>query len=139
MRLSYTDKRTQIATGDSSRNGYWSGFSVCMFLVLLALLIWAVHYRMAQYEAMETTGAHVHAAKMSLTDRNQVAGASIPTMDTAALLLIAFVFASVFCILGCTLEGAAAGWAAERLPDRLRHPRLSGCLTYYFFLPPPVS
>lgn len=139
MKLSHTDQRARIATGGPSRSGYWSGFSVCMCLVLLALLIWAVHYRMAQYEAMETTGAHVHGAKMLLTDRNQLPVASSKTIDTAALFLIAFAFASIFCVLGCAIEGSAAGWAAQRLPNRVRHPRLSGCLTYYFFLPPPLS
>ena len=124
--------RTSLSTRQA-QPAYWGGFSVCLFIVLLAVFTWALHYRLAQYESLQQTGGHLPAAKMCLTDRNQIPVLSSHTLADAMGLFVALAFASMFFGFGKPETSRRLGEQPERLPGA----RIRICLTHFFFLPPP--
>jgi hypothetical protein len=125
---------TRVARAERSHSNYWSGLNVCLFFVLLAVFLWAVHYRLAQYEAIQQSTTRVPAAKMWLGERNQMPLPATNHVDLAIVIFFNFAFAS---LLG---TGESRGlWASLRsLAARFDSIPIRACLTHFFFLPPPA-
>ena len=124
-----------LQTGQAPR-AYWSGFSVFLFVLLLAVFTWALHRRVAQYESMQPVGSHGPAAQMCLTERNRMslpttAAMEVPDAANLMVLFLAFLVVSSGC---CGLPGALA---LRSRPRASGDDRLGPDLNYFFFLPPP--
>jgi hypothetical protein len=136
MKAISTINRTRLTGTGRRKPGYWSGFSVCMFVVLLAVFTWAVHRRLTQYESLHQAGGHhMTATKVCLTERPQV---SVPTeqrMSRPAMLFLALVLAFALLRLDEGHGSSPREEHAQRSRGRLLHPGL----THFFFLPPPGS
>ncbi|MHB8303280.1 MAG: hypothetical protein ACYDC6_10660 [Acidobacteriaceae bacterium] len=116
----------------------WSGFSSCLFVLLLAVFTWALHHRVAQYEHMRPVGSHLPAAKMCLTERNRMSLPSLasvdgPEADGSIVFFLAFLFARV----SRRLTGPMAEMLRRSKPLAGTGTRRNPCLNYFFFLPPP--
>lgn len=136
MNIPQTSNRADSTRVQSGRGGYWSGFSVCLFIVLLSVFTWVVHRRLTQYESMQqTSGHHMIATKVCLTERPQISVPSIQSADGTALFFIVVTFAGALFRLDCPQP------AGFRLDRSLTVPRtrLKTCLAHFFFLPPPAS
>jgi glycerol-3-phosphate acyltransferase PlsY len=113
--------------------GYWSGFTVFLFIVLLALFTWVVQRRVAQYESLQQAGGHhLTATKVCLTDR----------IGTNALLPAVPALAGFALLLCALLSPGTPGTASmARLliatPSNSLLTRLRRLLPHLFFLPPP--
>lgn len=134
MHRIYPSNSTRIMLPEWSRSRYWRVLNLCLFFVLLAVCTWAVHYRLAQYEATQHTGTRVPAAKMWLAERNQMPVPSTKNVDLAIILFFNLAFASV---LGMC-DGRRV-WASFRKDVPLyNYAKFRACLTHFFFLPPPA-
>jgi hypothetical protein len=130
-----TVNRAQSSPAKPGSRRYWGGFSVCLFMLLLAVFTWAVHRRLTQYEAMENGGHHMTATKVCLTERPQI---SVPTVQSAErgtmfLVAIAFAFASY------RLDDLQPLRMRPGYPPQLSRTRIRSCLAHFFFLPPPAT
>lgn len=140
MKRKETEKRSLLGGNQQTSSVYWCGFSVCLFVVLLAVFTWALHYRLAQYEPPQSAGGHVPAAKMCLTERNQMLVASIHYRDgslnyfSPILFGVAFAFANVSLGFG----KSSLSLVIRDSQNGIRFERSKSCLTHFFFLPPPA-
>ena len=135
MNLPLRSNRTGQTRVQPGRRAYWSGFSVCLFVVLLAVFTWVVHRRLTQYESMQQTGGHhMIATKVCLTERQQISVPSIQAADGAALFFIVVAFAGAL----FRLDGSQPSPARPGQPPPLPRTRLDICLAHFFFLPPPT-
>ena len=139
MKESMQDTQTRSRTRSAGRNpalrGYWSGFSVCLFILLLAVFTWAMHRRLTQYESIQQTGGHhMTAIKVCLTERPQVSVPAVHTMHGDAMFFVAVVFA--FALFPMDDSKGQLG-CRDQLRPRC-YLRLHSCLNHFFFLPPPA-
>ena len=136
MKGTRTGNCARLAASKAGRRQYWSGFSICLCIVLLSVFTWVVHRRLAQYESMQQAGGHhMTATKVCLTERPQI---SIPTtnaMDGFAMFFIAIAFAGAL----FRLDDSHASPVRREPPGRLCRTRIRPCLAHFFFLPPPAS
>lgn len=127
--------KSGVSSTQTGSFGYWSGFTVFLFIVLLALFTWVVQRRVAQYESLQQAGGHhLTATKVCLTDRIGGTNALLPTVPALAgfvLLLAAF--------LGLD-KGLSAGPAQPAVATICALPiaALRRSLPHLFFLPPPA-
>lgn len=138
MRQARSNWLTYCPHPRQAQSAYWSGFSVCLFVLLLAVFTWALHRRVAQYESLQPLGNHVPAAKMCLTERNQMPLSSMAAVEApdgagTMVLFLAYVFASVR--QGPNGMPAELAWRRKSSGSAHTHP--NPCLNYFFFLPPP--
>ena len=134
MKAIQSTNRAPLTGTGRKKPGYWSGFSVCLFVMLLAVFTWAVHRRLTQYESLHQAGGHhMTATKVCLTERPQISVPSEQAMHGSATLFLALVFAVALLRLDEGQGSSSRGDNAQRPGGRLRHPGL----THFFFLPPP--
>jgi hypothetical protein len=136
MNGTHTSKRAEAAPNKSGQRRYWSGFSVCLFIVLLSVFTWVVHRRLTQYESMQQTGGHhMTATKVCLTERLQLTAPSVHATDNAKILLVAVAFAgSLF-----RMDDSRQSQVRRDDPARLYCTRIKPCMAHFFFLPPPAA
>lgn len=114
--------------------GYWGGFTVFLFVVVLALFTWVVQRRVAQYESLQQAGGHhLTATKVCLTDRIGATSALLPTVPTLAGLLLLLV-----ALFGFNLWDAPVP-APSSTRTGSHHPlaTVRRLLPHLFCLPPP--
>lgn len=119
---------------NSGANPYWTGFTICLFMVLLSVFTWVVHRRLTQYEPLQQAGGHrMTATKVCLTDRNQISLPTAQGLDESGILLTAIVLAST------PVRGDDSPQASIdcEQPRQLCRSRSKPCLAHFFFLPPP--
>ena len=120
---------------NTGANPYWTGFTICLFMVLLSVFTWVVHRRLTQYESTQQTGGHhMIATKVCLTERPQISVPSIQAADGAALFFIAVAFAGGL----FRLDGSQPSPVRPDQPPPRPSTRLKICLAHFFFLPPPA-
>ena len=135
MNGTHTSKRTGSAQGKSGRRSYWSGFSVCLFIVLLSVFTWVVHRRLTQYESMQQAGGHhMTATKVCLTERPQISVPSVRATDRSAILFVAIAFAGA----QSRMDDSRQLPVRRDDPGRLYSARIKPCMVHFFFLPPPA-
>lgn len=136
MSGTHTSKRAGSAPNKSGQRRYWSGFSVCLFIVLLSVFTWAVHRRLTQYESMQQAGGHhMTATKVCLTERLQLATPSVHPTDNAKIFLVAAVFAGSLLGMGDSRQSPVR----RDEPARLYGTRIKPCMVHFFSLPPPAT
>ncbi len=135
MNGTHTATHTWLSAAKSGRRVYWSGFSVCLFIVLLSVFSWVVQRRLAQYESQQAGGHHMTATKVCLTERPQISVPSIQSVDGFALFFIAIAFTGgAFFRLDDSLSSPASHYS----PPPLCRTRSKPCMAHFFFLPPPA-
>ena len=132
MQNAQTIDSTPSAGRSLAQHRYWSGFSVWLVVVLLAVFTWAVHRRLAQYESIQEGGHHMTATKVCLTERLRISAPAARPLEGSAFFIVA-VFA--FAIL--RLDDSSSLFRRDSV-WRPRHQRISRCMTHFFFLPPPA-
>lgn len=124
-------------SGRSTARGYWTGFSVCLVVVVLAVFSWVVQRRLAQYESIQQAGGHhMVATKVCLTDRNQISGPSLHAVKNA-FAGSAMLFAAIFMAFGLSMTVPLKGLSGTWRYCRGLGARVRPGLTFFFFLPPP--
>lgn len=114
--------------------GYWSRFSVCLFVVLLAVFTWAVHRRLAQYDSVLQDGHHLASTKVCLPDRPQVTVSPQRTFHATPTLTATALFA--FTLVNRPAEVPV--FVNEALDTPPRSPQWVDCgLSRCSYLPPP--
>lgn len=114
---------------------YWTGFTVCLFIVLLSVFTWVIHRRLTQYESLHQAGGHhMTATKVCLTDRNQTLLSSAHELVGSGMLIVAVALAgSLFA--GCDVPAKVTYRRQSRQIGDLRG---SPYLSHFFFRPPPT-
>jgi hypothetical protein len=130
-RMNYTQRPLAKPVG----RRYLSGFSVYMFIVLLAIFTWVVHRRVTQYEAMQTGSHHMTATKVCLTERPQISVPTVQSAERGSMLCIVLTF--VFALLLC--DDTPSSLIRRGSSPRFSRTRIRPCLAHFFFLPPPTS
>lgn len=138
-----TENSAPSAKSRPSPRGYWSGFSVALFIVVLSVFTWVVQRRVAQYESIQQAGGHhMTATKVCLTDRNQSAAPSALGADNPGSGWILLSSAMFFVVFGSASSHPSKS-GMEAFPvlalDACRShvARMKRNLTHFFFLPPP--
>ncbi len=136
MNGTLTLNRIQRSPGQQGQRRYWSGFSVCLVIVLLSLFTWMIHRRLTQYQSgAQAGGHHMTAIKVCLTERPQISVPAIHTMDDSTIFFVVIAFAGALFRLDEVRESSVR----RDQPPRLCRTRIRYCVAYFFFLPPPAS
>jgi hypothetical protein len=111
-------------------------FSVCLFIVVLAVFGWAMHRRLAQYDNAPQAMHQSTAIKVCLTKRNPISVPSMHGIDLFSAFFLAFVFMTTLGSPGNSeasfaLRAQRDGW------NRRSSARARPCLVHFFFFPPP--
>lgn len=111
-------------------------FSVCLFIVVLAVFSWVMHRRLAQYDSAPQAIHQSTAIKVCLTKRNPISVPSMQGIDVFAAFFLAF---AVMAMLGSPGDSdASLALRAQRNRWNRRSPsRTRPCLVHFFFFPPP--
>ena len=118
---------------------YWSGLSVGLFVLTLAILHWGLHYRLEQYESARTAGTAIPMAKMWLGDRSHAAAATIVGAEQGPLFTAEFIFFGL--LLSVCMQTRLKRYVASGMEDTRQwiRPPLWTHGHPLFFRPPPVS
>lgn len=112
---------------------YWTGFTVCLFVVLLSVFTWVIHRRLTQYELQQAGGHRMTATKVCLTDRNQTSLPTAHELGVSGMLLAAVVLAGV----PGSGDDSPQAFIGHTRPRPLGCARSRPCLAHFLFLPPP--
>lgn len=113
-----------------------SGFSVCLFMVVLAVFGWVMHRRLTQYDTSQQAIHQSTAIKACLTKRNPILVPSMRGIDAFAVFVPAFAFYATLNSPGNS-EAALAFRVQRDESDQHAGARLWPSLAHFFFLPPP--
>jgi hypothetical protein len=138
MHDSPTLERLWCARMDSGRRPFRGRFSVCLFIVLLAVFGWVVHRRLTQYDPPQQAIHQSTAIKVAVTKRNPMSVPSQGGTDALALFLLAFAFALTLKSPGNS-ETAVAYRVQRDQSDQHSNACVRPCLDHFFLLPPPSS
>lgn len=119
------------------RHGIRGRFSVCLFIVILAVCGWMVHRRLSQYETPPQAVRQSTAIKACLTKRIPI---PVPPMHGVDAFAVFFLTSAFLARLG-SLGNSEASMALRLQRDRWER-RSSAesrpSLAHFFFLPPPL-
>ena len=118
------------------RRAVRGGFTVCLFIVVLAVFGWVMHRRLTQYDTPQQAIHQSTAIKACLTKRNPI---SVPTMrgvEAFAVFLLAFAFVAALDSRGNSQVSLALRVQRDR-SDQWSEASLLPGLSHFFFLPPP--
>jgi hypothetical protein len=135
MHDNLTSVHPRCARRHPGRHEFFSGFSVCLLLVVLAVCGWVMHRRLSQYETPQAVHQST-SIKVCVTKRNPISVPSMRGTDAFAIFLLAYVFAVTFISPGnskATLAFRVQRDALDRCADASMRPSLA----HFFFLPPP--
>jgi hypothetical protein len=131
-----TMERLWYARMNSGTRPLRGRFSVCLFIVVLAVFGWVVHRRLTQYDAPQQAIHQSTAIKVTVTKRNPISVPSQRATDAIALFLLAFAFALSFNSAGNT--AAAIAYRVQRdQSDQHADVGMRPCLDHFLLLPPP--
>lgn len=132
-----TTERCWCARMHSGQRAFGGQFSVCLFIVVLAVCGWVMHRRLSQYDTPQQEIHQSTAIKVCVTKRNPL---SVPSMRGsnafAVFLLTAFAFASILNSPGNS-EAAVAYRVRREQSDQHGVADIRSWLHYFFVLPPP--
>jgi hypothetical protein len=109
------------------------GFSVCLFIVVLAVFGWVMHRRLTQYDTLQQAVHQSTAIKACLTKRNPIA---LPSMRGVGAFAVFFFAFAVIATLGNS-EASVALRVQRGRRDRLSGAQIRPNLARFYFLPPP--
>lgn len=118
------------------RHGVRGRFSVCMFIVMLAVCGWMMHRRLSQYEAPQQAVHQSTAIKVCLTKRNPIPVPSMRGTEAFAVFFLTSAFLAMLGSLGNS-EASLAFRVQRDWSDKRSAARIRPSLAHFFFLPPP--
>ncbi len=132
-----TTERCWCARMHSGQHAFRGHFSVCMFIVVLAVFGWVVHRRLSQYDTPQQAIHQSTAIKVCVTKRNPLSVPSMRGSDAlAGFLLLAFAFTAILKSPGNS-EAAVAYRVRREQSDQHDVADIRSWLHYFFVLPPP--
>jgi hypothetical protein len=131
-----TSERQRCARMHSGPRAFRGGFSVCLFLVVMAVCGWVMHRRLSQYDAPQQTIHQSTAIKACVTKRNPISVPSMRGTDAFAVFLLAFAFTAILNSPGNS-EAAVAFRVQRDQSDQHADAGIRPSLDHFFFLPPP--
>ena len=136
MNGNQTSERQACARIYPGQRAVRSGFSVCLFIVVLAVFGWVMHRRLTQYDTPQQAIHQSTAIKACLTKRNPISVPSMGGFDAFAVFSLAFALAAT--LKPRDNAKASLAWRVQRDES---DQRAGGCLwssvAHFFFLPPP--
>jgi hypothetical protein len=118
------------------RHGVRGRFSVCLFIVMLAVCGWVIHRRLSQYDAPQQAVHQSAAIKACLTKRIPIPVPSVRGAEAFAVFFLASAFLATLGSLGNS-EASLAFRAQRDGADKRSAARIRPSLAHFFFLPPP--
>lgn len=131
-----TERGPHFIASGSAGGGCAKRFSVCLFIVILAVCAWTMHRRLAQYDSIQQAGHHSTAIKVCLTERTQVPAPAIHGIDSFTLLFEVLAFAVALFTLGNS-EASLMLRVLRNASTMFCSARTGRALIHFFFLPPP--
>jgi cytochrome b subunit of formate dehydrogenase len=128
--------RQPSARTNSGRRVVRLRFSICLFIVVLAVFGWVMHRRLSQYDSTPQAIHQSTAIKVCLTKRNPISVPSMHGIDAFAAFLLAFAFMAMLGSPGNS--EASLAMHVQRNRWNMRSPaRTRPSLVHFFFFPPP--
>ncbi len=122
----------------SGQGAFRGQFSVCLFIVLLAVFGWVIHRRLTQYDTPQQAIHQSTAIKACVTKRNPISVPSLHGTDAIAAFLLAFAFTAIR--TSPENSTAAVAYRVQRdRSDQQADAAMRPCLDHFFLLPPPLS
>jgi hypothetical protein len=132
-----TTERFWCARMHSGQRAFGGQFSVCLFIVVLAVCGWVMHRRLSQYDTPQQEIHQSTAIKVCVTKRNPLSVPSMRGSDAfAVFLLLAFSLAAILNSPGND-EAAVAYRVRRDQSDQHVVADICSCLHHFFVLPPP--
>jgi hypothetical protein len=132
-----TTERFWCARIHSGQRAFRGEFSVCLFIVVLAVCGWVMHRRLSQYDTPQQAIHQSTAIKVCVTKRNPLSVPSMRGSDTFAVFqLLAFAFAAILNSPGNS-EAVVAYRVQREQSDQHGVADIRSCLHHFFVLPPP--
>ncbi|MHB1937682.1 MAG: hypothetical protein ACYCOR_13980 [Acidobacteriaceae bacterium] len=131
-----TSERQACARTSPGRRAVRSGFSVCLFIVVLAVFGWVMHRRLTQYDTPQQAIHQSTAIKACPTKRNPISVPSMGGFDAFAVFSLASALAAAL----KSRDNAEASLALRVRRDEFDQragARPWPSLAHFFFLPPP--
>jgi hypothetical protein len=136
MHDSATLERSWCARIDCGRRTFDSRFSVCLFIVVLAVCGWVMHRRLSQYDTPQQAIHQSTAIKVCVTKRNPISLPSQHGTDAIALFLLAFAIAVT--LQSPANSRTAIAYRVQRdQSDQHADASMRSRLDHFFLLPPP--
>jgi len=133
-----TSERLWSARMHSGQGAFRGQFSVCLFIVLLAVFGWVIHRRLTQYDTPQQAIHQSTAIKACVTKRNPISVPSLQGTDAIAAFLLAFAFTTI--LQSSENSRAAVAYRVQRdQSDQQADAGIRSCLDHFFLLPPPLS
>ncbi|MGH9615481.1 MAG: hypothetical protein ACRD28_01985 [Acidobacteriaceae bacterium] len=119
----------------SGRRAVRVGFSVCLFIVVLAVFGWVMHRRLTQYDSPPQAVHQSTSIKVCPTKRNPI---SLPATTGAGGFAVFFLVLA-FAATSCSSDNSKASVRMRVQHDREgRAPaQIRRNLAHFFFMPPP--
>ena len=131
-----TSGRLGCARMHSGQRAFRGRFSVCLFIVVLAVFGWVMHRRLSQYDTPQPAVHQSTAIKACVTKRNPISVPSMRGTDAFAVFLLAFAFAAILKSPGNS-KAAVAFRVQREQSDQRADAGIRPSLNHFFFLPPP--
>lgn len=128
--------RQQCARIYPGRRAMRGGFTVCLFIVVLAVFGWVMHRRLTQYDTPQQAIHQSTAIKACLTKRNPISLPAMRGVEAFAVFLLAFAFAAALDLTGNSEASVALRVQRDR-SDHCSDARILPSLAHFYFLPPP--
>jgi hypothetical protein len=131
-----TSERLWCARMHCGQRAFHGRFSVCLFIVVLAVFGWVMHRRLSQYETPQQAIHQSTAIKACVTKRNPISVPSMRGTDAFAVFLLAFAFTAI--LNSPRNSEAALAFRVQRdQSDQHADAGIGPSLDHFFFLPPP--
>jgi hypothetical protein len=118
------------------RRGFSRGFSICLFLVVLAVCGWVMHRRLSQYDTPQQAIHQSTSIKVTVTKRNPISVPSQHGTDAIALFLLAFAITAT--LKSPENSKTAVAYRVQRdQSDQHADVSMRRRLDRFFLLPPP--
>ncbi len=132
-----TSERLWSVRMHSGQGAFRGQFTVCLFIVLLAVFGWVIHRRLTQYDTPQQAIHQSTAIKACVPKRNPISVPSLQGADAIAVFLLAFAFTAIR--KSSEKSKTAVAFRVQReQSDQQTDAGMRPCLNHFFHLPPPL-
>ena len=133
-----TSERLWGARMHSGQGAFRGQFTLCLFIVLLAVFGWVIHRRQTQYDTPQQAIHQSTAIKACVTKRNPISVPSLQGADAIAAFLLAFAFTAIR--KSPENSKTAVAYRVQRdQSDQQVDAGMRSYLDHFLLLPPPLS
>lgn len=122
----------------SGQGAFRGQFSLCLFIVLLAVFGWVIHRRLTQYDTPQQAIHQSTAIKACVTKRNPISVPSLQGTDAIAAFLLVFAFTAIRQSPENSKTDVAYRVQRDQ-SDQRGDASMRPCLDHFLLLPPPLS